>query len=218
MNGLFQQYETSGARPGRRNRWGTFTSVSRPRTEPTPEAIEVGQAIRDCRTARRVSMAVLAARSGLSQPFLSQLERGLATPSLSSIYRIAEALDVAPGTFLRPPVRPGVISHESDPQVIKVSEAAGQVARVLIPGGRSGLMEAYEHHFEPGRGERGWFEHPGEDFLYVLEGEVVLEVRGEAPLTLRAGQSAHHRGDTPHRCTLPEGASPARTLLVIANP
>ncbi|GAA3385060.1 cupin domain-containing protein [Streptomyces racemochromogenes] len=217
MNSVLQQYETSRAHPAAGNPWGTFTSVSRP--EPTPEAIDVGRAIRECRTARRVSMAVLAARSGLSQPFLSQLERGLATPSLSSIYRIAEALDVAPGTFLRPPGRPGVVSHESDPQVIRVSEAAGQVAQVLIPGGRSALMEAYEHHFEPGQGERGWFEHPGEDFLYVLEGSVVLEVRGEEPLLLTAGQSAHHRGDLPHRCVLADGGTAAaRTLLVIANP
>ncbi|MFD5769196.1 helix-turn-helix domain-containing protein [Streptomyces sp. NPDC127049] len=188
--------------------------MSRP--EPTPEAIEVGRVVRGCRKQRGVSMAVLAARSGLSQPFLSQLERGLTTPSLSSIYRIAEALDVAPGTFLRPPARPGTVTHEADPQVIRVSETAGQIAQVLIPGGRSSLMEAYEHHFEPGRGERGWFEHPGEDFLYVLEGEIVLEVEGEPPLTLTAGQSAHHRGEVPHRCRLP-GTTPARTLLVIAG-
>ncbi|WP_251050159.1 cupin domain-containing protein [Streptomyces sp. ISL-86] len=130
-----------------------------------------------------------------------------------------------PGTFLRPPGRPGTVSHESDPQVIRVSEAAGQVACVLIPGGRSGLMEAYEHHFEPRQGERGWFEHPGEDFLYVLEGEIyvlegeiVLEVEGEEPLTLRAGQSAHHRGNVPHRCRLPGPTAPAaRTLLVTVN-
>ncbi|MFE9469016.1 hypothetical protein ACFYNW_36390 [Streptomyces virginiae] len=42
------------------------------------------------------------------------------------------------------------------------------------------------------------------------------EVEGEEPLTLRAGQSAHHRGEVPHRCRL-SGPSPARTLLVIAN-
>lgn len=172
--------------------------------------------IRACRKQRGVAMAALAARSGLSQPFLSQLERGLATPSLSSIYRIAEALDVTPGTFLRPPDRPGAVSHQSDPQVIRVSEAAGQIARVLIPGGTSGLMEAYEHHFEPGRGERGWFEHPGEDFLYVLSGAVVLELEGEEPLTLTAGQSAHHRGEIPHRCRL-AGDEAARTLLVTAS-
>ncbi|MFJ8623719.1 helix-turn-helix domain-containing protein [Kitasatospora sp. NPDC093550] len=187
------------------------------RLEPSPEALAVGRLVRSRRKERGVPMAELAARSGLSQPFLSQLERGLTTPSLTSIYRIAEALDVPPGAFLRPPARPGTVSHESDPQVIRVSEGAGQIARVLIPGGSSSLMEAYEHHFEPGRGERGWFEHPGEDFLYVLEGEVVLEIEGEEPLPLRAGQSAHHRGDVPHRCRL-AGPDPARTLLVIATP
>ncbi|MCB5167517.1 XRE family transcriptional regulator [Streptomyces bambusae] len=186
------------------------------RPEPTPEAIEVGRVIRACRKQRGVTMAALATRSGLSQPFLSQLERGLATPSLTSIYRIAEALDVAPGTFLRAPGEPGTVSHERDPQVIRVSEAAGQIARVLIPGGSSALMEAYEHHFEPGLGERGWFRHPGEDFLYVLSGAVVLEVEGEEPLTLTAGRSAHHRGDLPHRCRL-FGDEPARTLLVTAG-
>ncbi|MFF2149030.1 cupin domain-containing protein [Kitasatospora sp. NPDC058190] len=48
-------------------------------------------------------------------------------------------------------------------------------------------------------------------FLYVLEGE------GEEPLTLQAGQSAHHRGDIPHRCRLVSPA-PARTLPVITAP
>ncbi|MFF5703511.1 helix-turn-helix domain-containing protein [Streptomyces sp. NPDC012794] len=186
---------------------GVLRPCETSRARPAPEGDEV------CSRA-----CVLAARSGLSQPFLSQLERGLATPSLSSIYRIAEALDVAPGTCLRPPGRPGPVGHESDPQVIRVSEGAGQVAQVLIPGGRSTLMEAYEHHFEPGQGERGWFEHRGEDFLYVLEGEVVLEVRGEEPLLLKAGQSAHHQGGLPHRCVLAGGGAAARTLLVVASP
>ncbi|MCY0949210.1 cupin domain-containing protein [Streptomyces sp. H27-S2] len=52
--------------------------------------------------------------------------------------------------------------------------------------------------------------------MYVLEGEIVLEVEGEEPLPLRAGQSAHHRGEVPHRCRL-GGPDGARTLLVIAG-
>ncbi|WP_424216542.1 helix-turn-helix domain-containing protein (plasmid) [Streptomyces sp. BI20] len=190
-----------------------------PRPEPSPEAIEVGRTIRACRRRAGVSMQTLAARAGLSQPFLSQLERGLTTPSLSSVYRIAEALGVTPGTFLRPPSTAGdTIAHATDPQVIRVTETAGQSARVLIPGGRSSLMEAYEHHFEPGLGERGWFRHPGEDFVYVLEGAVWLEVEGEEPLLLRAGQSAHHQGDLPHRCRSADETVTARTLLVTAAP
>jgi transcriptional regulator with XRE-family HTH domain len=160
-------------------------------------------------------MAELAARSGLSQPFLSQLERGLTTPSLTSIYKIADALALPPGAFLRASSPSGVVAHESDPQVIKVTEDAGQLARVLVPGSQSDIMEAYEHHFTPGQGERGWFEHTGEDFVYVLEGEVTLELRDHEPIHLRAGQSAHHRGDIPHRCRL-VGDVPARTLLVVA--
>lgn len=160
-------------------------------------------------------MAELAARSGLSQPFLSQLERGLTTPSLASIYKIAEALDLPPGIFLRPSSTSETVAHEADPQVIRVTEGTGQFAQVLIPGGQSDVMEAYEQHFTPGQGERDWFEHTGEDFIHVLEGEVDLELRDREPIRLRAGQSAHHRGDIPHRCRL-VGTTPARTLLVVA--
>lgn len=60
-------------------------------------------------------------------------------------------------------------AHEED-QVIRVTEGTGQFARVLIPGGQSISMEAYEQHFTPEQGECSWFEHTGEDFIYVLEG------------------------------------------------
>ncbi|MEU2880809.1 MULTISPECIES: helix-turn-helix domain-containing protein [unclassified Streptomyces] len=185
------------------------------RPDPSPEALAVGSVIRGHRRRLGVPMAELAARSGLSQPFLSQLERGLTTPSLASIYKIADALSLPPGIFLRPSSTSDTVAHEEDPQVIRVTEGTGQFAHVLIPGGQSDVMEAYEQHFTPGQGERGWFEHTGEDFIYVLEGEVALELRGEEPIRLRAGQSAHHRGDVPHRCRL-VGDTAARTLLVVA--
>ncbi|MEE1782134.1 XRE family transcriptional regulator [Streptomyces sp. SP17BM10] len=185
-------------------------------TGTSPEAVAVGAAIRRRRRALGIPMVELAASAGLSQPFLSQLERGLATPSLSSIYRIAESLDCPPGALLRPRSGHGPIAHEPDPQTVRVADDGGQTAVVLIPGGQSAVMEAYRHTFVPGEPERGWFEHPGEDFLYVLEGEVVLELRGEEPLSLRAGQSAHHPGEIPHRCR-PAGGSEARTLLVTSS-
>ncbi|MFD8705677.1 helix-turn-helix domain-containing protein [Kitasatospora sp. NPDC059648] len=185
-------------------------------TGPSPEAAAVGAAIRRRRKALGIRMVDLAAAAGLSQPFLSQLERGLATPSLGSIYRIAESLDCPPGAFLRARSGDGPVAHQTDPQVVQVTEGGGQTAEVLIPGGASDTMEAYRHHFVPGEPERGWFEHPGEDFLYVLQGEVILELRGEQPVLLRQGESAHHRGDIPHRCR-PAGGSEGRTLLVVSS-
>ncbi|MGA5823189.1 helix-turn-helix domain-containing protein [Kitasatospora sp. NPDC094028] len=181
---------------------------------PSPEAAAVGAAIRRRRRALGIRMVDLAEAAGLSQPFLSQLERGLAAPSLGSIYRIAESLDCAPGAFLRPRSGSGRVAHECDPRFVRVTGSGGRAVEVLVPGGRGGAMEVYRRHFVPGEPECGWFEHPGEDFLYVLEGEVILELRGERPVLVQQGQSAYHRGDIPHRCR-PAGGE-ARTLLVVA--
>lgn len=52
----------------------------------------VGQAIRRAREAAGLSMRALARSSEMSQPFLSQVEKGVTSPSLSSLYRLAHAL------------------------------------------------------------------------------------------------------------------------------
>lgn len=57
-------------------------------------ALEVAQSLRDERIRQRVSMDQLAAKSGLSQPMISYVERGLRNPTLDTLLRIAAALDV----------------------------------------------------------------------------------------------------------------------------
>ena len=60
----------------------------------------VGQAIHSARTQARLSMRELAEQSGVSQPFISAVERGLSTPSISTLYRLAEVLDTEPAALL----------------------------------------------------------------------------------------------------------------------
>jgi transcriptional regulator with XRE-family HTH domain len=57
-------------------------------------ALRVAQSLRDERTRQRVSMEQLAAKSGLSQPMISYVERGLRNPTLDTLLRIAAALDI----------------------------------------------------------------------------------------------------------------------------
>jgi transcriptional regulator with XRE-family HTH domain len=57
-------------------------------------ALQVAQSLRDERIRQRVSMDQLAAKSGLSQPMISYVERGLRNPTLDTLLRIAAALDV----------------------------------------------------------------------------------------------------------------------------
>ncbi|GAB1332906.1 hypothetical protein [Streptomyces sennicomposti] len=76
-------------------------------------------------------------------------------------------------------------------------------------------------HFTPGQAECGWFEHTGEDFVYVLEGEVALELRGEgygrarAPTTAATYRTAAGSSATrpPAPCSWsPWGAETARAV------
>jgi DNA-binding XRE family transcriptional regulator len=181
------------------------------------ELQEVGRTIRQLRKKSGLSMAALAERAGLSQPFISQLESGAHTPSLMTLYRVSAALEVLPGELFRgaPPLT-GWIRHE--PSRISASDLPhAPVATVLVPGGGGGILEAYEWQVTSTDQDQQWWQHEGEDLIYVISGAIQVEVEGAEPLTVSAGESAHlletHR---PHRWVL-DGEDPARILLVVVN-
>jgi transcriptional regulator with XRE-family HTH domain len=62
---------------------------ARPRTEPTPEQRKLGERIQKLRAGRDVTQEVLAAEIGISQKYLSELERGTKTPSWATLIAIA---------------------------------------------------------------------------------------------------------------------------------
>nr|WP_269432101.1 XRE family transcriptional regulator [Tsukamurella asaccharolytica] len=192
---------------------------------PRPETVAVGRRIRGLRTARGYSMSYLAQLAGISQPYLSQLENATASPSLATLITVARALSVEPGDLLTP--SPG--SEPADPPAIEtavttpvtrerfaVIDDQGPQGESLTRAGADARLTAYLHTFDPAAPERGWFCHPGEDFIYVLSGSITLELQGEPPVRLDAGDTVHHAGTTPHRCA-PVGPGTATTLLVCAR-
>src|SRR6476646_792268 len=60
----------------------------------TPE-LDLGARIRTLRLARGATLRELAAQAGATESFLSQVERGVASPSIASVHRIARALDLS---------------------------------------------------------------------------------------------------------------------------
>ena len=57
-------------------------------------SIDIGNSLRQLREAHKVSMRALAQMSGLSANALSMIERGKASPSVSTLYRLADAMEV----------------------------------------------------------------------------------------------------------------------------
>lgn len=71
--------------------------------------------------------------------------------------------------------------------------------------------------FEPTGASAERVTHRGEEFLYVLEGQITLELESSEPVRLRKGDSAYFRGDRPHAYRN-SGKRVARFLTVVHPP
>jgi transcriptional regulator with XRE-family HTH domain len=173
----------------------------------------LGAHIRRVRHARALTLVQLADATDLSHPFLSQLERGLAQPSLSSLRRIAVALQTSPieliGAAEAPPKHAAAIEvHRRGERPVDASFAAGD-ARMLAHGVRP-LHPLEMAGANTVAGEV--FVHGEDEFVYVVEGRVTIELDGVRE-QLDPGDSAYYAGGVPHRWWSSDGA--AYRLVVV---
>ena len=174
------------------------------------QARRIGTAIRALRRARGLTLVQLAEATGLSHPFLSQVERGHSRASMVSLEKIAGALGTSQVELLAAGAEQTREPHDRRPEVLRADEGArgpfsSGEARLLVHGG--------VHAFEPlewvgDNTDLGpYFEHHEDEFLHVLGGSVVLDLGGDGGgvLHLGPGDSAYYRGGTPHRWCSPDG-------------
>ena len=172
----------------------------------------LGAAIRTRRLAHGLTLVALAERAGLSQPFLSQVENGRATPSMESLYRIAGALDTTPQALFGAEPTPGAAPRfvrADDPAVPAIATPGESLRRLLLPGDTPfhvvelvGLATEFRERWQ----------HAGFEALYVLAGPVEVELDGEIS-TLSTGDLVSYPADVPHRYRSAIGER-ARVLLV----
>jgi transcriptional regulator with XRE-family HTH domain len=175
----------------------------------------LGQALRAARQRSGLTMAALAQRAQISQPHLSQMENGKVSPSIGTLYRLATALEVSPQELLPAPRSTELVvvrAGEVDPTPIEDRPDAA-LARVLV-GSPGRTLQVQEISVEVGQDAGGWFEHDGEEFLYVLEGALELHIRDHTPAHLRVGDVAWYPSRRPHRWVVNGAAT--RVLAVSA--
>ena len=179
--------------------------------------LRLGARIRQLRKARGLTLVQLATATELSHPFLSQLERGLAQPSLGSLRRIAVALETSPIELIAAAEEPTDGSRDVEVQragtgAVPEGFAAG-AARMLVHGDRPfHPMEVVSDATSQGE----CFVHEEEEFLYVATGSVLVELSGEV-YPLAAGDSIYYGGGISHRWWSADGA-PYRLVVVKEGP
>jgi transcriptional regulator with XRE-family HTH domain len=166
----------------------------------------LGRELRALRTARKLSLARLAAQCGCSQSFLSQLERGLTSVSLPVLESISRALSVSlADLFAAVEASDSSSPHVSDP-VSLVLRAQEQVAVNLSRAAikyRFLTRDLPERGFDIVIGEipAGYLyppaSHSGEEFGYILEGRLRLRIENRE-YDLDPGDSYHVVSTSPH--------------------
>ena len=178
--------------------------------------LELGPHLRTLRTARGLTLRELAQRAGVTESFLSQAERGVATPSIASVRRIARGLGLSIADLFA----------EVEPAGLVVR--AGERRRITYPGlgavdefltrGKGGRLQVIMSTVEPGggTGEEPYTHESDEEVLIVLEGALDLWV-GDEQFHLEAGDAITYSSRVPHRNTNP-GPGPAVLLFCITPP
>jgi transcriptional regulator with XRE-family HTH domain len=168
---------------------------------------DLGAQVRALRRERGLTLKALGQRAGLSHPFLSQVERGLARPSVESVQRIARALDVPVGRLWAPRRQPDapLILRRGD---CASAEASGAVARELAA---EPLVREWtaRHRRWPAAAATS----PGEILIYVARGAIEVDLGGSV-YTLGEGDAIRFDGATPHR--LRRSGGPATRALIVA--
>lgn len=178
-------------------------------------SVDVGQRLRSLREERGVSMRALARRSGLSANALSMIERGLTSPSVSTLHKLASALEVPITAFFREePPRNKIVFCKANERV-RVPLVRGVWEGL---GGESftGRMEPFMITMESGgsSGPYGML-HTGHEFVFCLRGTIEYEIDTER-YVLTAGDSLIFAANLTHRWRNP-GKTVANAIIVLAG-
>ncbi|MDE0128704.1 MAG: XRE family transcriptional regulator [Gammaproteobacteria bacterium] len=156
--------------------------------------IAAGEIIRARRQELGLTLQELAEKTRLSAAFISQVERNKAAPSMVSLMNIARALGARVSMFMELPAGENPVRRKNSPQRIEVDSPVEYIQ--LSAGMKFQQMDAILMVIPPGH-VFPVDQREGEDFLYVLKGELYSEL-GDLKLTLKEGDSMHFNSRTPH--------------------
>jgi transcriptional regulator with XRE-family HTH domain len=161
----------------------------------------VGNKVRSMRKEKGMTLAKLSEITGLSPAIVSQIERGLANPSFTTLAQLAHGLDIPVGKFFigQEETRSPVV-RKADRRNLKgvTKKSVGEAVYELLTPDLNGALEAQWIVSPPGHDTSNTpFRHSGEEFGIILSGRKDIFLDGEC-YTLEEGDSITFSSDTPH--------------------
>jgi transcriptional regulator with XRE-family HTH domain len=174
----------------------------------------LGAKIQELRTAKDRTLDWLASETGFTKGYLSRIENGKKTPPIASLARIANAFGVELATLLQaqsgatpaaatagagsPAQLYSIVRADARPEVVRGATAFGYNYGGLTDFGEPRRMAPFLFTFPREIEKRVFFEHEGEEFLFILSGQVEWQM-GHEKFLLNPGDSVYFDSRLPHR-------------------
>lgn len=174
--------------------------------------IDVGEKLKRYRETMNMSHEMLSRESGIPEQIIKDIEEHKITPPLGTLIRLAKALNIKVGRFFEEGPRKAysLVRKDEGGYISKFQgrnlESMGVQYLSLGFEKRERLMEPFlvtltEESLEH---KKVSLSHSGEEFIYVIEGEIEFEIMGRTEI-LRRGDSAYFDSTMPHAIKLASG-------------
>ncbi len=172
---------------------------------------EIADKIKNFRLENRMTLRQLADRAGVTAAYLSQLERGLANPSLMILKKIASALETnIVNLFLESESNEDeVVLKENERVNLNLKQSDAKI-QMLVRNIQDKRMQPFCTTVEPGGGSKGFYSHNGEEFGIVLRGVLDIHFNGKS-YRVKKNESFYFSSQKSHSWTNP---SKGKTVVI----
>ena len=174
--------------------------------------MDIGNKLKELRVLKGLTQEELADRSELSKGFISQLERNLTSPSITTLMDILQCLGTSIGEFFNEAPDVQIVFGKQDYFVKEDTEYKNEI-KWIIPNAQKNTMEPIYLTLEAGGSTCPDTPHEGEEFGYVLQGAVSIHL-GNKTYKAKKGESFYYTADKTHFLSSKSGA----VLIWVSSP
>lgn len=193
-------------------------ATQRGRKAHTPSDVtpELGKTIQRLRKAYNMSLGDLSEQSGVAKSIISQIERNETNPTISTVFRLSQALDTTIEEVLKTGRSDAFVDHQTR-AAIPLLESEDGLCRLAIAGPLNLVdhLQWYDFHAKPGGVLESEPHPPGTvEHLYVVSGQVEVTVDGDTRLA-KAGEALRYHADKPHKLVNTGSAAAHATMVLV---
>lgn len=178
--------------------------------------LQIGSVIHQLRAEKGLTLQELAKMTDLTAAYISKLENEKVSPSINTLKKLADALNVSLTEFFVNDLINDPCLNPPESWTRKLVKGWDADVRQMVKLVGNKKMQPFFTTIPPGGGAREHYTHPGEELVYILEGVLTLDIDGRVH-TMEPGTLAYFSALKSHTWTN-EGETPVKMIWVCSPP